>query len=140
MYKNENAENVKIYEKYFIKNENTKKMKIQKWEIRIICGCWPPSGPPAAKNQVFLIFMWMLAPSKASGGKKSSICFFDFYIAFKRFLTCGNDRSRQIIAKSGFKSEKLALCVELWPKHSQKRNLVPMLYIKLFSSSYLSFF
>ena len=88
-------------------------------------GCWPPSGPPAAKNQVFLILMWMLPPSKASGGKKSSI-FFDFYIAFERFLTCGDDRSRQIIAKSGFKSEKLALCVELWPKHSQKRNLVPM--------------
>ena len=109
-------------------------MKIYK-----ICGCWPPSGPPAAKNQVFLIIVWMLAPSKASGGKKSSF-FFDFYIAFKRFLTCGNDRSRQIIAKSGFKSENLAFCVELWPKHSQKRNLVPMLYIKLFSNPYLSFF
>ena len=138
MYKNGNAENVKIYENYFIKIWKFENMKIQKWKI-IICGCWPPSGPPAAKNQVFLIFMWMLAPSKASGGKKSSI-FFDFYIAFKRFLTCGNDRSRQIIAKSGFKSEKLALCVELWPKHSQKRNLVPMLYIELFSNPYLSFF
>ena len=38
-------------------------------------GCWPPSGPPVAKNQVVLIVMWMLAPSKASGGKKSSIWF-----------------------------------------------------------------
>ena len=84
-------------------------------------GCWPPSGPPAATNQVFLILMWMLAPSKASGGKKSSICVFDLYIAVKLFLTCGNDRSRQIIAKSRFKNEKLALCVELLPKHSQKK-------------------
>ena len=80
--------------------------------FQFLCGCWPPRKPPAAKSLVF---------------------FFDFYIAFKRFLTCGND-------KSGFKSEKLALCVELLPKHSQKRNLVPILYIKLFSNPYLSFF
>ena len=45
--------------------------------------------------------------------QKGKYLFFDLYIAFKRFLTCGNDRSRQIIAKSAFKSEKLALCVEL---------------------------
>ena len=58
--------------------------------------------------------------------QKVKYCFFDFNIALKRFLTCGNDRSRQIIAKSRFKNEKLALCFELLPKHSQKRNLVPM--------------
>ena len=65
-------------------------------------------------------------PLESLWQQKVKYLFCDFYIAFKRFLTCGNDRSRQIIAKSGFKSEKLALCVELWPKHAQKRNLVPM--------------
>ena len=85
MYKNENAENVKIYENYFIKIWKFENMKIQKWKIRIICGCWPPSGPPAAKNQVFLILMWMLAPSKASGGKKSSICFLIFTLLLNAF-------------------------------------------------------
>ena len=82
-----------------------------------------------------------VGPLESLRRQKVKYLFFDFYIAFKRFLTCGNDRSRQIIAKKNqFKSEKLAFWVELWPKHSQKRILVPMLYIKLFSSSYLSFF
>ena len=62
-------------------------MKIQKYENtkEKICGCWPPSGPPAATNQVFLILMWMLAPSKASGGKKSSICFLIFTLLLNAF-------------------------------------------------------
>ena len=69
--------------------------------------------------------------------QKVKYFFCDFYIAFKRTETIDLVK---IIAKSGFKSERLALCVELWPKHSQKRNLVPMLYINLFSNPYLSFF
>ena len=61
------------------KKENIKKEKI------IICGCWPPSGHLAAKIQVFMILMWMLAPSKASGGKKSSIFFLIFTLRLNAF-------------------------------------------------------
>ena len=124
-------------------------MKIQKyanikWKIILICGCWPPSGPPAAKNQVFLILMWMLAPSKASGGNKSSISFLIFPLLLNAFWHAETIDLVKIIAKSGFKNEKLALCVELLPKHTPQKNLVPMLYIKFFfkplSKLFVSFF
>ena len=43
--------------------------------------CGPRSGPPAAKDHVFLIPMWLSALYRASGGKRS--CFFDSYVVVR---------------------------------------------------------
>ena len=47
----------------------------------------------------------------------------------KRVLTCGFEISRREFPESSILSEKDANHVELWPKHSKKRNLAPMLYM-----------
>ena len=47
----------------------------------------------------------------------------------KRVLTCGFERARRELPESSIISEKGAIHVELWPKHSKQIILVPMLYM-----------
>ena len=60
-------------------DENMKKEKI------IICGYWPPSGPPAATNQVFLILMWMMAPLESLRRQKVKYFFLIFILRLNAF-------------------------------------------------------
>ena len=70
----------------------------------------------ACGSKKILIFR-IGSKKRASGGKKSS--FFDFWIAPKRVLTCGFERARRELPESSIISEKGAIHVELWPKHSK---------------------
>ena len=80
------------------------------------------------KSQKIMIFR--IGSSKV-GLRRQKIKFFDFQIAPKRVLTCGFERARRELPESSIISEKGANHVELWSKHSQKRNLVRMLYMTL---------
>ena len=51
-------------------------------------------------------------------------------------MTCGFERARRELPESSIISEKGANHVELWPKHSKKEFLVPMLYITFLVPGY----
>ena len=61
------------------KNENIKMKMI------IICGCWPPSGPPAAKNQVFFNFYVDVGPLESLRRQKVKYFFLIFILRLNAF-------------------------------------------------------